>query len=207
MQKTVEFWFDPVCPWTWMTSRWMAEVSSLRGLHITWRPFSLRVLNEPKRAGSHGESHLRGHQIGRVVVAAQEAHGSECVGPLYTSLGERLHPENRTDVSSIITESLAEAGLSTDLAGKAAGGETVGEPADSLDDALRASTNEGIARVGPGVGIPIISIDGNAFFGPVVSPAPRGEAALQLWDGIVLAADTPGFFELKRGRDVGVQFT
>lgn len=205
--ETVEFWFDPVCPWTWMTSRWIAEVSAARGFDVDWHPFSLKVLNESHGgSGSHVEWHERGYRIGRVVLAAQAAHGASVIGKLYTALGARLHPGGREDIDEIIVESLTEAGLPTDLAQVATAGALADETPDELDSALRASTKAALDRVGADVGVPIISVDGVSFFGPVVSPAPKGDDALKLWDGIVAAASVPGFFELKRGRDVGVQF-
>lgn len=195
---TVEFWFDPICPWTWITSRWIAEVAARRDFEVTWHPFSLQVLNEGNAEASHVEAMREGHQLGRVMVAVAEAHGSEGVGRLYDAVGTRRHPGGREDFDAVLTESLAEAGLPASLAEAAAD--------DSRDAALRASTRRGIELVGPGVGIPIIAIDGVAFFGPVISPAPTGDDALTLWDGVRAAASIPGFFELKRGREVGPQF-
>lgn len=190
-----------------MTSRWVAEVSANRGFEVNWHPFSLKVLNEAHGgSGSHAEWHNRGYRMGRVVLAAQAAHGASVIGNLYTALGTRLHPEGREDIDEIIAESLAEAGLSADLARVAATGALADEAPDELDSALRESTKRALDRVGADVGVPIISVDGVSFFGPVVSPAPKGDDALKLWDGIVAAASVPGFFELKRGRDVGVQF-
>lgn len=194
----VEFWFDPICPWTWITSRWAAEVAQAREFEIVWRPFSLKVLNEGRESASHAEGHNQGHRMGRVIVAARQLYGDEVVGKLYAGLGRRIHNDGRSDYDAIITEALGEAELSgqTDLAAD----ET------AFDAELAQSTRAGIDRVGPGVGIPLISIDGTSFFGPVVSPAPQGDEALKLWDGIYAAASVPGFFELKRGREVGPIF-
>ena len=194
----VEFYFDPSCPWCWMTSRWATEVSAARGFQIAWRPISLAILNEGRDVGSHGEYHLRGKRLGRVVVAASRVHGDEIAGRIYTEFGNRIHPGARTDVEGIIAESLAALELDAEF-GAAANDE-------SYDDELRANTDHAMKIAGPDVGVPIISIDGVAFFGPVVSPAPTGEDALKLWDGIYAAASVPGFFELKRGRNVGPQF-
>ncbi|MGK0720978.1 mycothiol-dependent nitroreductase Rv2466c family protein [Leucobacter sp. W1478] len=194
----VQFWFDPICPWTWITSRWVSEVANLRDFEVQWHPFSLAVLNEGVDAGDHAEGQRQGHRMGRVLTAVSEAHGGRAVAELYTALGNRLHPAGRDDVDVIIAESLDEVGLPAALAAAADSGEHEAE--------LVASTQRGIDLVGPGVGIPIIAIDGVAFFGPVVSPAPTGDDALKLWDGVHAAASISGFYELKRGRGVGPQF-
>lgn len=195
---TVEFWFDPICPWTWITSRWMTEVAEMRGMQVQWHPFSLAVLNEGNDPGEHAEAQWQGHRFGLVLTAVAASHGVSAVGALYTALGERLHPAGRTDYDVLLTEALAQAGLPAELAQIGA--------SDELEDKLRARTHRGIEMVGPGVGIPIIAIDGVAFFGPVISPAPRGEDAVKLWDAVQAAASIPGFYELKRGREVGPQF-
>src|SRR5690606_5985392 len=143
-----------ICPWTWITSRWLVEVAEARNLSVTWRPYSLKVLNEGNASESHAEAHRQGHRMGRVIIAARQLYGDDVVGTLYTALGNRLHPGGRTDYAAIITESLGEA----DLTGQ------VDISADSADfDAeLVASTQLGIDTVGPGVGVPIIAIDGVA---------------------------------------------
>lgn len=194
----VEFWFDPICPWCWMTSRWASEVAQLRGFEIAWHPISLAILNEGKDAGDHAEGHRMGLRFGRIVEAARRAHGEDVVGKLYTALGTRIHPGAQEDFDAIVSESLEELGLPTTLKSSA--------DDESLDTQLRANTDHAMAIAGPDVGVPIISVNGAAFFGPVVTPAPKGEQALQLWDGIVMAASVPGFFELKRGRTTGPQF-
>lgn len=199
----VEFWFDPICPWCWMTSRWATEVAAARGFEIEWNPISLKVINEghdenSEYLESHGERHRQGHRMGRVVEAARIAQGEGVVGALYTEFGTRIHPGGRDDFDAIIAESLAAAGLPAELAAAAD---------DEAGDAqLRENTRHALEIAGPDVGVPIISIDGVAFFGPVVTPAPTGETALRLWDGIHAAASVPGFYELKRGRTVGPQF-
>lgn len=195
---TVEFWFDPICPWCWMTSRWATEVSEVRGFAIAWHPISLKIINEGNPPGDHHHYQVAGHRFGRVVEAARVAHGESVVGPLYTAIGTRVHPGDREDYDAVIAEALAECGLEADLAAAA--------DTEVSDAQLRANTDHALKIAGPDVGVPIISIDGVAFFGPVVTPAPTGEAALRLWDGIHAAASVPGFFELKRGRSVGPQF-
>lgn len=194
----VEFWFDPICPWCWMTSRWVAEVAEARGFEVAWHPISLKIINEDQDAGSHADLQIQGHRLGRVIVAAEQLYGPDVVGKLYTAFGNRIHPGGRDDFDVIITESLGEA----DLSGQA----DIAADNPEFDAQLRENTAHALKIAGPDVGVPIISVNGVAFFGPVVSPAPRGEQALQLWDGIVSAASVPGFFELKRGRTVGPQF-
>lgn len=195
---TVEFWFDPICPWCWMTSRWASEVARARGFEIAWHPISLAIINEGNTDDAHAEGHRQGHRLGRVVEAARVAHGDAVVGPLYTALGTRIHPGARDDFDAILAEALAEAGADPALAQAA--------DRDDSDAQLRANTGHALELAGPDVGVPIISIDGVAFFGPVVTPSPTGEDALRLWDGIYTAASVPGFYELKRGRTKGPQF-
>lgn len=199
--KSVEFWFDVVCPWCWMTSRWAAEVARARGFDIQWHPFSLKILNEGNDMGAMSESHRQGFRAARVIESARVQHGPRAVGTLYTAIGTRLHPEERKDYDRVIAESIAEAGLPAELAAAADAAEPV-----AVEEAIRANTAQAIELAGPDVGIPIISIDGVAFFGPVVTPAPTGVDALKLWDGVYAAASVPGFYELKRGRTVGPQF-
>lgn len=193
-RDVVDFWFDPICPWAWMTSRWITEVEKMRPISVHWHVMSLSVLNEHRDdLSSHYRQVLdRGWGPVRVVNAARELHGQQVVKPLYDALGTRIHPGGRDDYPAVITEALAEVGLPASLADYAS--------SDELDEALRASHAAGISQVGQDVGTPVISVNGTAFFGPVVSPSPKGEAAGKLWDGVLLVASTPGFFELKRTR-------
>ena len=193
-RDVVDFWFDPICPWAWMTSRWITEVEKMRPISVRWHVMSLSVLNERRDdLSSHYRQVLdRGWGPVRVVNAARELHGQQVVKPLYDALGTRIHPGGRDDYPAVITEALAEVGLPASLADYAS--------SDELDEALRASHAAGISQVGQDVGTPVISVNGTAFFGPVVSPSPKGEAAGKLWDGVLLVASTPGFFELKRTR-------
>lgn len=194
----VEFWFDAICPWCWMTSRWAAEVAEVRGFEVAWHPISLKVINEGNEHNSHAHLHESGHRFGRVIEAARREAGEDVVGKLYTEIGTRRHPGGREDFDTIIAESLEAVGLDGGLASAA--------DSEDYDAQLRQNTNHALEIAGPNVGVPIIAIDGVAFFGPVVTPAPTGEQALKLWDGIYAAASVPGFYELKRGRTAGPQF-
>lgn len=198
-RHTAEFWFDPLCPWAWMTSRWMGEVEQIRPVDVTWNPFSLSVLNEGRELPpEYRELMDRGWGPARVVTAARELHGQEAVKPLYDAIGTAIHPGGVDDYDVAIRTGLERAGLPADLARVAASHE--------FDPQMRASTQQALDLVGDDVGTPVISVDGVSFFGPVVTPAPKGEDAGKLWDGCVLVASTPGFFELKRSRTAGPQF-
>lgn len=192
-RTVVDFWFDPVCPWAWIASRWMLEVEKVRPVTTNWHVMSLSVLNEGRDVPEQYQELLRtGWGPVRVCIAAEQQHGSGVLGPLYTALGARFHHEKAPRERATYESALAEAGLPASLADAAESAE--------YDDALRASHKEGIDRVGYDVGTPVISVNGMSVFGPVVSPIPRGEAAARLWDGVLLIAETDGFFELKRSR-------
>lgn len=195
MRKTADLWFDPMCPWAWMTSRWMLEVERVRPIETKFHVMSLSVLNEDSDdlPEDYREMLDRGWGPVRVCIAAAQQYGEEVLRDLYTALGIRRHVQDRDFDAEMIRDALREAGLSTALA----------DAMDSTDydDDLRKSHRTGIDLVGQDVGTPVISVEGTAFFGPVVSPAPKGEAAGKLWDGVVLVAGTDGFFELKRTRD------
>ncbi|MER5470028.1 DsbA family protein [Streptomyces sp. NPDC002935] len=190
----VDFWFDPTCPWAWLTSRWILEVAARRPLELRWHLMSLTVLNEgradlPERW--HRDLALRMEPV-RVCAAAGQAYGHGVLGRLYTELGTRFHLEKAPKERATYAAALAAAGLDPGLA-DAAGSE-------EFDGAVRASHHDGIGRVGTDVGTPVVAVGDVAFFGPVVTPAPRGEAAVRLWDGVLAVAGTEGFFELKRTR-------
>ncbi|MEO5608136.1 MAG: disulfide bond formation protein DsbA [Ornithinibacter sp.] len=197
-RHAAEFWFDPICPWAWMTSRWMMEVQEVRPVDVTWSVMSLAVLNEGHDLDEGYQDMMdRGWGPVRVLIAARAAHGDEVVKPLYDALGERIH-HREEDYTVAIKGALDAVGLPAELAAAATSTEH--------DEELRASHARGIGLVGDDVGTPVVSVDGVAFFGPVVSPAPKGEAAGRLWDGCVLVAGTEGFYELKRSRTQGPIF-
>lgn len=196
----VEFWFDPMCPWAWMTSRWLMEVESQRELEVTWSVMSLAVLNEGRDLDADYQRLMeRAWGPVRVVIAAREQHGDEVVKKLYDAFGTRIHLGEMDDIDAVVEQGLEEVGLPAELARAAHD--------TSHDEALRASHERGISLVGDDVGTPVIAVDGVAFFGPVVTPTPKGQAALDLFDGCVLVAGVPGFYELKRSRSKGPDFS
>jgi 2-hydroxychromene-2-carboxylate isomerase len=196
---TVDFWFDPLCPWAWMTSRWIGEVEQVRPVEVRWNVMSLAVLNEGRDLPEeYQEMMKRAWGPVRVVTAAKELHGQEVVKPLYDAIGTRVHPGGEKDLRAATVAALAEVGLPASLIDVA--------DTDEYDTQLRASHQAGIDQVGEDVGTPVVAVNGVAFFGPVVTPAPKGEAAGRLWDGCVLVAGTPGFYELKRTRTQGPVF-
>jgi len=196
---TADFWFDPLCPWAWITSRWMLEVAQVRDVRTTWHVMSLAILNEGRAELSeqYREHMSRARGPVRICIAAEQQEGPDILLPLYTALGTRLHVQHRGreegELEAVVGEALAEVGLPGSVAAAATSTE--------YDDALAASHHAGMDPVGGDVGTPVIHVDGRAIFGPVVTPAPRGEAAGRLWDGVLLCTGTEGFFELKRTRD------
>jgi 2-hydroxychromene-2-carboxylate isomerase len=191
----VDFWFDPTCPWAWMTSRWVLEVAKRRPLEIRWHIMSLTLLNEGRADLDerwHRDLALRMEPV-RVCAAAEHTYGPGVLRRLYTELGTRFHLEKAPKERATYEAALAASGLDRALA-DAAG-------SDAFDSAVRASHHDAIARVGTDVGTPVIAVGDVAFFGPVVTPAPRGAAAVKLWDGVLAVAETDGFFELKRTRN------
>lgn len=181
----VDYWFDPVCPWAWLTSRWMLEVRQVRDIDLHWHVMSLAILNS--REFTH-----RSWGPVRVCIAAARAHGPAILEPLYTAFGTRIHGEGNKDFPTVIADALAEVGLPAELA-KAA-------ESTEYDAELQASHQAGMEPVGTDVGTPTIHVDGAACFGPVVSRVPRGEEAGRLFDAATVLTGYPHFFELKRTR-------
>lgn len=196
--KILDLWFDPACPWAWMTSRWALEVAAVRDVEVRFHVMSLSVLNEGRELpDGYRELMDRSWAGARVCLAVQEQH-PEALADFYTALGTRIHLGKQPNDRATHAEALAKVGLPTALA-------DAGESAAN-DDALRAAQAEVTAAVGDEVGTPVIRVDGMSLFGPVISPAPKGEEAGRLWDGFVNIVAYPGFFELKRTRTVGPIF-
>jgi 2-hydroxychromene-2-carboxylate isomerase len=200
MATIADFWFDPLCPWAWVTSRWMLEVEQVRDVEVRWHVMSLIVLNEAREDITDDYRAKIAKALGpvRVCIAAEQAHGNEVLGPLYTALGTRRHNKGEEFDRAMLEAALDDAGLPTSLAAAA--------DDDSYDDAVRASHEEGMKPVGKDVGTPVIHVEGRHFFGPVVTPAPKGDAAGTLWDAVLVVTGTPGFYELKRTRDTRPTF-
>ncbi|BCY06131.1 DsbA family protein [Actinoplanes sp. L3-i22] len=204
-RATVDMYFDPLCPWAWITSRWLLEVEKVRPLDIRFNVMSLAVLNEGRDLPEqYRELMNKGWGPVRVCIAAAETAGPEVLRDLYTALGTRIHLQKYELDEKLFREALTEVGLDPELAAAAF--------TDAHDEALRASHNAGMKPVGTDVGTPVIHAPGPdpdskvAFFGPVITPAPKGEAAGKLWDGVLLVAGTPGFYEIKRSREIGPIF-
>jgi protein-disulfide isomerase-like protein with CxxC motif len=192
--SVADFWFDPLCPWAWLTSRWIKEVEQVRDVSVSFHVMSLALLNTDKTDLSDDYQGWLKTAWGpaRVCIAAARYHGDEVLDRLYTEIGTRFHNEGRDRDRATVEEALTAAGLPTSLADAMTSTE--------YDEELSKSHHAGMDQVGLDVGTPVISVGGNAFFGPVVTPRPRGEAAGRLWDGVLLVSSTPGFYELKRSR-------
>ena len=200
MSEHVDIWVDPACPWAWITSRWLLEAQRVRDIDVAFHVMSLSVLNEDREdlPAEYRELIARGFGPVRVLIAAEQRHGNAVVEPLYSAMGTLHHVNGDKDFDNVITKALAEVGLEADLADAAS--------SNDYDDALRASHAEGMDPVGYDVGTPVIHVGSVAFFGPVITPAPKGEDAGRLFDGVVAVASTPGFYEIKRSRTDGPSF-
>jgi len=194
-----DFWFDPICPFAWITSRWIGEVEEVRGIDVDWHVMSLSVLNEGRELPEEYRQAMdKAWGPVRVIIAAREQHGSRYVKALYDAMGNQIHHEGNKDHYSVIAKALAETGLPQELARFA--------DSDEYDSQLRSSHESGISLVGQDVGTPVVAFNGTAFFGPVLTRIPRGEVAGQLWDASVTLASFPHFYEIKRSRTERPEF-
>ena len=199
MQTKAEFWFDPVCPWAFITSRWILEVAKVRDIEITWNIFSLPHLNKDREMPEKYKAiFANSWACARIIKSVEKDFGKEKTLPLYSAISTRIHVLKEAVSKDLLSDSLKKVGLDTKY--------LVEMNNSDWDKEIIQSHERGIELVGDDVGTPIIAINGIGFFGPVISPAPKGEEAGKLWDGVVLSASYPGFFEIKRSRTVGPIF-
>ncbi|MHA6513534.1 DsbA family protein [Tessaracoccus sp. Z1128] len=199
MTTDVDFWFDPICPWAWMTSRWMLEVEKVRDVKVTFHVMSLSVLNDGRDLpDGYRDLMDRAWLPARAALLVEQRHGSDKLLEFYTDLGTRFHPGEEEIGPEPVAAALAAVGADADIVDIA--------QTDAVDDDLRRSHHEGMDPVGDEVGTPVLRVNGMSLFGPVISPAPKGEAAGDLFDGFVKVTAYPGFYELKRTRTVGPIF-
>ena len=197
-KNIIDFYWDPVCPWCWITSRWMMDVGRQKQIRVNWKLFSLSIINADRKIP---EAFQILHEIGlkalRVAAAVRQDYGNKGLDKIYTMMGARYHHDNEDiDTPQDLTEILASSGYPTRLA------QAADDP--GWDEMIRVDMDQAIAKVGNDVGVPLIVLDGGdgpGFFGPVCSPAPTGKAAVALWDAIITVGRTPGFYELKRTRE------
>ena len=193
MTDQADFWFDPLCPFAWITSRWIMEVEQTRPIEVSWHVMSLAYLNQDKDIPDDYREMLKpAWGPVRVLVAAAHRHGDEILKPMYDAFGERIHHQGRPIDRALVAEVVDAVGLDARFV------DAMDDP--SLDHAVAKSHRQGMDQVGDEVGTPTISVNGVAFFGPVLTRIPRGEEAGALWDATVTLAAYPHFFELKRSR-------
>jgi len=198
--QKVDMWFDPICPFAWITSRWLLEAAAVRDLEVTWNIMSLAQLNKDREMDeAHKAAFTRSWDAVRLVAAVKENHGNDAVIALYNAMGTRIHLKKEKVSDDLLVAALAEAGLPADLLAVAKD--------ESWNEPMIASHDRAISLVGNDVGTPVVAIGDAAFFGPVISPAPKGEQAGRLWDGLALCLEVPGFYELKRARKGGPDFS
>ena len=198
--QKVDMWFDPICPFAWITSRWLLEAAAVRDLEVTWNIMSLAQLNKDREMDeAHKAAFTRSWDAVRLVAAVKKNHGNDAVIALYNAMGTRIHLKKEKVSDELLTAALAEAGLPADLLAVAKD--------ESWNEPMIASHDRAISLVGNDVGTPVVAIGDAAFFGPVISPAPKGEQAGRLWDGLALCLEVPGFYELKRARKGGPDFS
>ncbi|MBK7822208.1 MAG: disulfide bond formation protein DsbA [Tessaracoccus sp.] len=199
MTTTVDFWFDPTCPWAWMTSRWMLEVEKVRDVKTVFHVMSLSVLNDGRDLPENYLEIMKQAWLpARAALLVEQRHGSDKLREFYTEIGTRFHLGEEPKTPEVVRAALAAVGADEDIADLA--------QTDQFDDDLRRSHHEGMDPVGDEVGTPVLRINGMSLFGPVISPAPKGEEAGNLFDGVEKVTAYPGFFELKRTRTVGPIF-
>jgi 2-hydroxychromene-2-carboxylate isomerase len=199
-KTNADFWFDPLCPFAWITSRWILEVEKVRDIEVTWHVMSLGYLNQDKDIPDEYREFLKtAWQPVRVVMAAEQKYGKEVLLPLYTAMGTRIHIGKQEKDRAMIEAALSDAGLDIGLA------DAMDD--SSYDEAIKASHHLGMDQVGNEVGTPTIAFEGRAFFGPVISKAPTGEDAGRMWDAFVTLSAFDHFYELKRSRTEDLDFS
>lgn len=200
MKQTVDLWVDPICPWAWITSRWLLETKTVRDIDVRFHTMSLAVLNEGRELPEEYRDMMR-QAWGpvRVMIAIEQRYGADQLETFYSAFGQRYHVQHENeDLAATARAALADAGMDTSLIDALT--------SEELDEDLKKSHYAGMNPVGFDVGTPVVHVGDVAFFGPVVTPAPRGEAAGVLFDGVVAVASIPGFYELKRTRSEGPSF-
>ena len=202
-KNIVDFYWDPVCPWCWITSRWMIDVGRQKQIQVNWKLFSLKIINAGRDIPEPYKTlHEMGLKALRVAAAVRKSYGNDGLAHIYTLMGTHYHhDEEDIDTPEDLANILETGGYPAGLAKAAT------EP--EWDNVIQADMDRALARVGKDVGVPLIVLDGGdgpGFLGPVCSPAPTGKAAVAFWDAIIVAGRTPGFYELKRTRQTGPQF-